>query len=129
MLHWLIEQKQAILAVGAEINLPVELSSSQWQLMTKVLRVLKPFEEATKEASFADSSIAIVIPLINAIICQLESGDQDDEGVKSMKRQLLASIASRFRDVEHLKHFVLATVLDHVIKLRCFSSPSKATAA
>ena len=64
MLHWLIEQKQAILAVGAEINLPVELSSSQWQLMTKVLRVLKPFEEATKEASFTESSIAIVIPLI-----------------------------------------------------------------
>ena len=46
-----------------------------------------------------------------------------------MKRQLLASIASRFRDVEHLKHFVLATVMDLRYKLHCFSSPSKATAA
>ena len=76
----MIEQKQAILAVGTEINISVELSSSQWQLMMKVLFLLKPFEEATKEA-FADSSIAILIPLINAIIRQLES----DEGVKSMK--------------------------------------------
>ena len=59
----------------------------------------------------------------------MESGDQDDEGVKSTKRQLLASTASRFRDVEHLKYFVLATVLDPRYKLRCFSSPSKATAA
>ena len=41
----------------------------------------------------------------------------------------MGSIASRFRDVEHLKHFVLATVLDPRYKLRCFSSPSKATAA
>ena len=36
MLGWLLEQKQAILAVGAEITLPVELSSLQWQLMAKV---------------------------------------------------------------------------------------------
>ena len=129
MLEWLMEQKQAILAVGAEINLPVELTNSHWQLMIRVLRVLRPFEEATKEASFGDASIGIVIPLVNAIVRQLEDCDQDDEGVRSMKRQLLASISTRFGNIESSKHFVMATVLDPRYKTRCFSSSSKAIAA
>ena len=84
MLGWLLEQKQAILAIGAEITLPVELSSSQWQLMAKIVCVLKLFEEATKEVyflvatkevSFSSASIVIVIPIINTIIRQLEMED------------------------------------------------------
>ena len=59
----LMEQKQAILAVGAEINLPKKLTNSHWQLRIKVLRMLRPFEEATKEASFGDAPIGTVIPL------------------------------------------------------------------
>ena len=122
-------RSQAILAVGAEINLPVKLTNSHWQLMIRVLRVLRPFEEATKEASFGDASIGIVIPLVNAIVRQLEDCDQDDEGVRSMKRQLLASISTRFGNIESSKHFVMATVLDPRYKTRCFSSSSKAIAA
>ena len=84
MLGWLLEQKQAILAIGAEITLPVELSSSQWQLMAKIVCVLKLFEEATKEVYFlvatkevsiSSASIVIVIPIINTIIRQLEMED------------------------------------------------------
>ena len=128
MLCWLLEQKQAILAVGAEITLPVELSSLQWQLMAKVVHVLKPFEEATKEVSFSSASIAIVIPMVNAIIRQLEMEDED-VGVTSMKRQLLASLASRFSTIESTKHFVLASVLDPRYKLQCFTSSSKSALA
>ena len=128
MLGRLLEQKQAILAVGAEITLPVELSSLQWQLMAKVVHVLKPFEEATKEVSFSSASIAIVIPMVNAIIRQLQMEDED-VGVTSMKRQLLASLASRFSTIEFTKHFVLASVLDPRYKLQCFSSTSKSALA
>lgn len=99
MLQWLMEQKQAILAVSIEISLPTELSNAHWQLMAKVLRVLKPFEEATKEASFLTASLAIVIPLVNALTSQMEFSDSDDDGMKSMKRQLLQSLVSRFRDI------------------------------
>ena len=113
---WLLEQKQAILDVGAEITLPVELSSLQWQLMAKVVHVLKPFEEATKEVSFSSASIAIVIPMVNAIIRQLQMEDED-VGVTSMKRQLLASSASQFSTTESTKYFVLASVLDPWYKL------------
>uniref|UniRef100_A0A1X7UWW1 Zinc finger BED domain-containing protein 4 n=1 Tax=Amphimedon queenslandica TaxID=400682 RepID=A0A1X7UWW1_AMPQE len=47
MLQWFMEQKPAILAVSTEISLPTQLTNAQWQLMGKVLQVLKPFEEAT----------------------------------------------------------------------------------
>ena len=128
MLEWLMEQRQAILAVTSEVNLPVEITTTQWQLMGKVLRVLKPFEEATKEASYANASIGIVIPLVNALVRQLESND-NDEGIRNMKTQLLTSLNHRFHNIESFKHYTLATLLDPRYKLRCFSCPSKATAA
>ena len=59
--------------------------------MGKVLRVLKPFEEATKEASYANASIGIVIPLVNALVHQLESND-NDERIRNMKTQLTTNI-------------------------------------
>lgn len=55
--------------------------------------------------------------------------DEDDEGVKTTKRQLLQSLKSRFGDIESCKHYVLATILDPRYKHRCFSSASKASAA
>ena len=128
MLEWLMEQRQAILAVSSEVNLPVEITTAQWQLMGRVLQVLKPFEEATKEASFANASIGIVIPLVNALIRHLESND-NDEGIRNMKSQLLSSLNHRFHGIESIKHYILATVLDPCYKLRCFSCPSKIAAA
>ena len=41
--------------------------------------------------------------------------DKDEyhhEGVLSIKHQLLQSLVSCFRDIESLKHYVLATLLD-----------------
>uniref|UniRef100_A0A1X7VB91 HAT C-terminal dimerisation domain-containing protein n=1 Tax=Amphimedon queenslandica TaxID=400682 RepID=A0A1X7VB91_AMPQE len=129
ILQWFMEQKQAILAVSTEISLPTELTNAQWQLMGKVLQVLKPFEEATKEASFKGASLAIVIPLVNALYQKLQLNDEDDDGIKTMKRQLLQSLSSRFSDTELSRHYVLATILDPRYKHRCFLTVSKATAA
>ena len=67
-----------------EVNLPVEITTTQWQLMGMILRVLKTFEEATKEASYANASIGIVIHLINGLVHQLESND-NDEVIKNTK--------------------------------------------
>jgi len=52
MLSWISEQKQALPAVPTDVILPCELTSCQWQLIQKVLHVLQPFEEATKEAQY-----------------------------------------------------------------------------
>ena len=63
MLERLIEQRTALLAAGAESNCSFELRSEQWNLADKVVRLLKPFEEATMEVSKDDASASLIIPV------------------------------------------------------------------
>uniref|UniRef100_A0A1X7V210 Uncharacterized protein n=1 Tax=Amphimedon queenslandica TaxID=400682 RepID=A0A1X7V210_AMPQE len=88
--------------------------------------IIEAFKEASKEASFQGPSLAIVIPLINALCQKLQLNDEDDDGITTMKRQLLQSLSSRFSDVELSRHHALATILDHRDKHRCFSTIFKA---
>ena len=128
MLSWIVNQKQALLAVSAEISLPYELTTTQWKLAETVVHVLQPFEEATKEISYSSASVSIIIPIVNALIKQMQNTDES-EGIKSMKRQLLTSLLSRFENIESNKFLAIASFLDPRYKLRCFSSSSKAAAA
>lgn len=129
MLSWIAEQKQGLLAVSADISLPLELTTAQWQLTEKVLHVLKPFEEATKETSYLTCSVSVVIPIVNALVRQLEKENEDDQGIKAMKHKLLAGLLSRYEGMESNRFFAVASALDPRYKLRCFSSASKAAAA
>jgi len=47
----LIELKIAITATGVELDVPIELSSSNWALAEKIVKILQVHEEATREAS------------------------------------------------------------------------------
>jgi len=125
MLSWISEQKHALLAVSTDVSLPCEVMSCQWQLTEKVLCVLQPFEEATKEVQYLTASISTVIPIVNALIQQLEK-ECEDKGIRAMKRKLLASLLSQYQD---MKLFAVATMLDPCYKLRCFSSASKGAGA
>ena len=88
----------------------------------------QPFEEATKEAEYLTASISIVIPIVNALIRQLEKECEDEEN-KAMKRKLLASLLTRYQDIEENQFFTVATTLDPRYKLRHFSSASKGARA
>ena len=63
MLDHLIEQRQAICAAEIECRVNSELSAQQWQLTEKVVKVLKPFEEATVAVSSEGASAALTIPI------------------------------------------------------------------
>ena len=65
MLERLIERRQAICAVELECEINSELSNHHWQLAEKVVKVLKPFEEATIAVSSEGSSAVLVIPVVN----------------------------------------------------------------
>ena len=57
-----------------------------WVLAEKVVKILKVFEEATREASGSNATSAIVIPVVNSILRYLESDiSEDDVGVTRMK--------------------------------------------
>ena len=47
----LLELKVAITAAWTELDVPIELSSSNWTLAEKIVKVLQIYEEATCEVS------------------------------------------------------------------------------
>lgn len=48
-----------------------------------------------------------------------------DEGVRTMKSEMLRSLNTRFIDIEDKEHLALATLLDPCFKNRFFSEPDK----
>ena len=99
MLERLVEQKKAITAANTECQPPTELRAQQWILAEKVVKLLKVFEEATREISGDYSSASIVIPIINSLKRTI-SQEEDDHGIMGMKRGMLRSITDRYGDIE-----------------------------
>ena len=98
----------------------------------KVMKILKVFEEATREASGsnATSAIVILILVVNSILCYLESDvSEDDVGVTRMKREMLWSLNSHYSDVETNKFYCLSSILAPCFKPRVFSLSTTATLA
>ena len=123
MLERLIEQRQAICAAEIECKFNTELSSQSWQLAEKIVKVLKPFEEATVAVSSEGSSAALIIPVVNSLIHFLDNiSSEEDEGVRTMKRKMLQSIKTRFMGMETTKLYVIPTLLDPRFKIKVFSS-------
>ena len=60
----LLEQKSAISVYAADHQLPATLTANDWTLLEKVNTLLAPFEEITKQISFATSTASEVIPLV-----------------------------------------------------------------
>ena len=124
LLEHLIEQRQAICAAEIECRVNSELTNQQWLLVEKVVKVLKPFEEATVAVSSEGASAALTIPIVNSLTHFLRNTakDDDDKGVQTMKRKMLSSLNTRFASMETNKLYVLPTMLDPWFKVKNFSS-------
>ena len=85
-----------------------------------MLYVLKPFEKATKETSYLTCSVSVVIPISNALVCQLEKENEDDQGIKAMKCKLLAGLLPCYENTESNNFFAVASALDPRHKLRTY---------
>ena len=92
-------------------DVKVEMRNDDWKLLTKVVTVLKCFEEATTRLSNKSASISLTIPIVNIIIKQLEAL-KDDFGVKTLKRDLQHAMEVRFDGIEDDEKYTLATFLD-----------------
>ena len=128
MLERLVEQKKAIIAANTECQPPAELRTQQWNLAEKVIKLLKMFEEATREVSGEYASVSVIIPIVN-ILKKKFSEDVDDHGIMSMKRGMLKSIQDRYGDIEQESLCVLGTILDPRFKLKGFSTANSAAHA
>ena len=113
-----------------ELHVSIELTSNQWLLAEKVIKILQVYEEATCAASGDYATLLVVIPIVNSISRSLEGADaKADHGVMQMKREMLSSLKSRYNNIESNKYYALATLLDPRFKQQVFSSPSAAALA
>ena len=100
-----------------------EITAAEFKTMKKVVRVLKPFEEATRELSKHDASISMAIPNVTSLIEDMEEETSDDEGVLTMKRALKDAMEWRFENMEENKRYTISTMLDSRYKHNFYRDP------
>jgi len=99
MLKRLVEQRKAESAANAEANASFDLTAAQWKLAEKVIKLLKPFEEATEDISSDLSSIVLFIPIVSSLIRLLQV-DEEDSGIMSMKQNMSLSMQTALEVVK-----------------------------
>ena len=109
---------QTLSNMGADA--PVEFQQRDWTLISNIVRVLKPFKEATLWLSKSDASISLGIPMITTIRKSLEVIARMDQGVMGMKRNLTDAMDTRFTNMESTIHYSAATILDSKFKHHFF---------
>ncbi|CAM4568595.1 unnamed protein product [Leuciscus chuanchicus] len=85
MVESLLEQKRSISAYGTNHNLPVTLTANQWTLLEKIITVLAPFEELTRQISSSTSSAAEVLPSVTVLKRLFARENEGDTGADSIK--------------------------------------------
>ena len=127
MMERIKEQKMALVTYAADNDIPT-LTQHQWSLVDKVVALLDPFEQVTKQLCNDDSTLADVIPTVTALRMTLSSM-HDASGVDSMKDELLSEIKRRFENIEKEHLLVVATLVDPRYKDRLLSAENKVRAA
>ena len=97
------------------------MSAQLCQLAEKVVKVLKPFEEATVAVSSEGASATLAIPIVNSLTHFLmDTNEDDNESIPMMKRKMLSSLITHFACMETNKLYVLTTMLDPRFKVKVF---------
>ena len=121
MLQRLTELHLAIVAVLSDKNVSkpadasLDLSAYQWMLASQLIKVLAPFESATRLMS-ADQNVSLsfVVPVMEGLARGVIVNDDDNEAISEVKTILREQLTNRFEldslDADSLP--VLASLLD-----------------
>lgn len=120
MLERLLEQKNALSLYATKFGEINNLTANQWAILEKLLNLLKPFEEITKQISSSRSLISEVIPILTALKLYL-SKSGDFFGVGTIKDTLLQNLEKHFASIQDKEHYSIATVLDPRFKVFFFN--------
>ena len=120
MLESVHKQKIALAAYATEHGGITMLNSHHLEIVRKAVLILKPVEEVTKIISKNSACISAVIPLVRILHKMLNKHD-DDAGIRTMKSEMLASLESRFDEMEQIEELFVATMLDSRFKHNFFA--------
>lgn len=82
------------------LNAPAILLPSEMEILKKVMTLLKPIEQITKELCMEDVSCSKVIPMVKCLQTCLEYKKLISIIGVTLKKQLLAEMQNRFKDIE-----------------------------
>lgn len=105
-----------------------QLSPEEWLQLKKIVTILQPFEEITRNMSDNNTSISSVIPLIHTLKYTLntEGSKQDtNEQFKSIIKCTVDQLNSKFGDLHSNNFFAIATYLDPRYKTKFFNEVVK----
>lgn len=123
MLKRNLEQRKALVMYAVDNKIPT-LTTYQWGLVQKIVQLLSPFEEITKEASNRTSTISMIIPTILALKLFLSKAVQsnfdisDFSGILTTVEQFSESVETRFSSYLNDKNLCLSTFLDPRFKFK-----------
>ncbi|XP_041960023.1 zinc finger BED domain-containing protein 4-like isoform X2 [Alosa sapidissima] len=124
MLRRLLEQKSAIVAMGTQLDSAGSLSHHQWELIEATLKILQPFEEATRNAFEDSTSLSSVIPCVQALKASIgnlktTAGVQALPEARKLATSLEALLVEQFQPVlqDPTGPYFKATLLDPRFKM------------
>jgi len=80
--------------------------------MARVIKLLRPFEQLTREISSADACLSAVLPAVQAILLFLQN-DACDTGLKKTVDEIVAAVKKRFSPLK--RYTLLQQLLIHVL--------------
>lgn len=120
MLERYLSMKQAIILFCSDNEECIPLLACQWNLAEKIVSILRPFEQITRNLSSEKSTISIVIPIIK-VLNNVLSKSTGLESCDTMSKKLKDSLWQRFNLIETNEIYFLSTFLDPRFKNNCYS--------
>ncbi|GBP88538.1 hypothetical protein EVAR_21746_1 [Eumeta japonica] len=100
------KSKESLCLYASTNNKIPQLTSEEWMLIDKVITLLRPFEEVTKELSAADVSVSSLIPLIATLERILNDFDSTDELIGDTTAILKQELFNKFSFLENEVLFI-----------------------
>lgn len=116
---------RALSAYAADFELPTTLTATQWGIMEKMITLLEPYEQLTRDISSAEATAADVIPGVVSLTRPLAKTDESDKGVQTARHTLLVAVSNRFDGVQTEPLYAIATMVDARYKDRYFDPDKK----
>lgn len=119
MLERNLEQRKALATYAVDNTLPT-LSTYQWGLVEKIVHLLSPFEEITKNATKRESTTSLIIPTIQTIKYFLSKAARNNNfsGIITTVEELQSSIEKRFSAYLENKCLCLSSFIDPRFKMK-----------
>lgn len=126
MLERILKNKDSLCLYASTSNKISQLTSEEWILVEKLITLLQPFEEITRELSAANVSISSVIPLLATLEKVIDEYDASGECIRIRNTILVLKqeMRHRFSHLENDILFATATFIDLRYKMKFFKNPS-----